>query len=74
MSNWNGVMVNFEILPYVFEMARMLNGGVNDYAMRYDEYEEYVRIFEDLSEDEKMNVVYRVRKRLDGNCKQLDNN
>lgn len=55
--------MNFGILPYVFEMARMLNGDVKEYAMRYEEYEDYVRIFEDLSEDEKMSIVNRVRSK-----------
>lgn len=57
-------MTNFDVLPYAFEVARMANGNPPKFAMRYDDYEKYVRMFEEMSEEDRAGVVSRVRDRL----------
>ena len=58
-------MANFDIIPYVFEVARMAN-GVTDrnqkFSMRYEDYGKYAKMFEEMSDGEKMDVVNRVKK------------
>lgn len=58
-------MANFDIIPYVFEVARRAN-GVTDrnqkFVMRYEEYGKYVKMFEEMSDSEKMDVVNRVKR------------
>lgn len=59
---------SFDILPYVFEVARMKNGNPSKYAMRYEEYGKYAKMFlEDMSDEERASVVNRVRARARGN-------
>ena len=56
-------MGKFDILPYVFEVARKVN-GVTDrrkFSMCYDDYGKYAKMFEEMSDSEKMVVVNSVR-------------
>ena len=55
-------MTRFEIIPYAFELARIVKGCEN-ITMRYDEYPKYVKMFDELDEDMKRQLVMRVRER-----------
>lgn len=57
-------MVNFDIIPYVFEVARIVKGVAADkkVEMRFDEYGKYYKMFEDMSDEERLIVVNRVRR------------
>lgn len=55
-------MTRFEIIPYAFELARILKGSEN-ITMRYDEYPKYVKMFDELDDDKKRQLVNRVKER-----------
>lgn len=58
-------MANFDIIPFVFEFARIRKGCVSDpnFSMTYDEYLWFSKIFADISEDEKMQVIKSAKSR-----------
>lgn len=54
-----------DLIPYVFEFARIRNNKENDkrFVMRYEEYTNYRKMFEDLSDDEKRVIYEKVMTR-----------
>ena len=54
-----------DLIPYVFEFARIRNNKENDtrFVMRYEEYTDYRKMFEDLSDQEKRMIYEKVMKR-----------
>lgn len=56
-------MAQFDHLPYVFELARVLNnrcGDTDKFSLKYDEYSEYVKKFNELSDDERAKIMEKV--------------
>lgn len=52
-----------ENIPYVFEMVR-IHSGCENVTLTYDEYIKYSLVFEnDLSEEEKIRVMKRVKEK-----------
>ena len=66
-------MSHFDNLPYVFELARALNGKSGDnqkFSMKYDEYPTYVKKFEELSDEDRAKIIEKVKTRsnVDSTC------
>jgi len=57
--------MSFDNIPYVFEMARVHKGCVSDpkFSMTYDEYSKYSKMFDDVSESEKLALIKMAKKR-----------
>jgi hypothetical protein len=57
--------MSFDNIPYVFEMARVHKGCVSDpkFSMTYDEYSKYSKMFDDVSESEKLALIEMAKKR-----------
>lgn len=62
-------MSQFDIIPFVFELARISKGCMNDqtFYMTYDEYVRYSQMFETLSMDEKRRVIESAKNRKEYN-------
>lgn len=58
-------MTRFEIIPFVFELARIQTGKENDkkFFMKYEEYPKYVKMFDELDDDERTSLIERVRSK-----------
>lgn len=60
-------MVRFEMIPYVFELARVQTGWDEKkngkFVMRYEEYTKYLDVFESLDDSKRKELVDRVRSR-----------
>ena len=59
-------MARFELIPYVFELARIHKGWSEKdgkFSMRYDEYPKYVMMFDELDENKQRQLVERVRSK-----------
>lgn len=59
-------MSQFDNLPYVFELARVLNnrcGDTENFSLKYDEYSTYVKKFEELSDDDRAKIIEKVNAR-----------
>ena len=58
-------MAHFDIIPYVFELARIKMGKENDkkFCMKYEEYQKYVEMFEELDEDERASLIEKVKSK-----------
>jgi hypothetical protein len=59
-------MVRFDMIPYVFELAKVQTGwdekkGVK-FCLRYEEYTKYLALFDSLEESKQMELVDRVRR------------
>ncbi len=59
-------MTRFEIIPFVFELAKIHKGWCDKdgkFCMRYEEYPKYVNMYDELDENMKMQLVDRVRNK-----------
>lgn len=60
-------MARFEMIPYVFELARVQTGWDEKkngkFVMRYEEYKKYLDVFESLDDSKRKELVDRVRSR-----------
>lgn len=60
-------MARFEMIPYVFELARVQTGWDEKkngkFVMRYEEYTKYLDVFESLDDSKLKELVDRVRSR-----------
>lgn len=60
-------MARFEMIPYVFELAKVQTGWDEKkngkFCMRYEEYTKYLNMFEELEESKQKELVDRVRAR-----------
>lgn len=58
-------MTRFEIIPFVFELAKKHKGWCEKdgkFCMRYDEYTKYVKMFDELGDDEQKQLMDKVKR------------
>lgn len=58
-------MTRFELIPFVFELARIKKGCENDkkFYMKYEEYPKYVKMFEEMDDESRMILIEKVRSK-----------
>ena len=58
-------MTRFDMIPYVFELAKVQTGWdekKGKFCMRYDDYTKYLNMFDELCESKQKELVDRVKK------------
>jgi hypothetical protein len=59
-------MTQFDVIPYVFELAKVQTGWdekKGKFCMRYDDYTKYLKMFDELCEFKQKELVDRVMMR-----------
>ena len=58
-------MTRFEIIPFVFELARIQTGRENDkkFCMKYEDYPKYLQMYDEMDDESRMRLIDKVKSK-----------